>query len=107
MQRQRRSAAYVTGLRIFAHRALVIAWPEFLRGKHFLLPCAAVIPLGTDRNLERSHVLRHIDSGDVERQRRDAMPVPTLAWRWEVAVPRLMSGALEGHVQSDLHNLIA
>src|SRR4051812_45279908 len=107
MQRQCRSATDVTGLRILAYGSLVIAWPELLRRKHLMLPCAAVIPLRADRNLERPHVLRDIDSSDIERERRNAMPLPTLAWRWEVAVPRLMFGALKRHVESDLHDLIA
>src|SRR5436190_21780764 len=94
MQCQRRSAAYIACLRVLAHRALGIARPEFLLWKHLVLPCAAVVPLRTDRNLERPHVLGHIDSSDVKGQRGDAVPFPALAWRREVTVPRLMSGAL-------------
>src|SRR3954453_18613057 len=66
MERQRRSAAYIASARILAHRALGIARPELLLGKHLVLPCPTVVPLRTDRDLERPHVLRYIDSSDVK-----------------------------------------
>ena len=74
--------------------------------EHLVFPRPAVVPLRADRDLERAHVRRHVDAGEIEGERSDAAVAPRLGRRREVAMPGLGHRPLEGRVEADLDDLV-
>jgi hypothetical protein len=93
-------------LRELANAPLGETRPDFLGREHFVFPCAPVVPLRAGRDLEWTHVRRHVDAGEIEGQRGDAAVAPGLRRRGEVAMPGLVHRALEGGVEADLHDFV-
>lgn len=72
VDRQRRAATDVAGLRKLAHRALLVACRLGLGREHAVAPFTASLPLRAGRHFQRAHVGRHVHTAQVESQRRDA-----------------------------------
>ena len=65
-----------------------------------------VVPLGSERDLERAVLGPGVDGGQIEGQAVEPPPLDRRIGRLEVAVPRLVGGAGEGDVEADLDDSI-
>src|SRR3954454_17424552 len=106
MHRQGRAAGDVAHLRIFANTDFLVSRVQRRIGKHFLIPGAAIIPLRTRSDFERSHVRRYVDTGYIECERGDPAVLVGFLRRGEVPVPWLKFCTLKWYIESYLDDFV-
>jgi hypothetical protein len=106
VDREGRAHGDVASLRQLGLGERGVARPGRWRGEHAVGEVLAALPLRARRDLERAHVGRGVDRGQVEGERGQLPLGVGLGRRREVAVPWLVLGAGERDIEAELHDLV-